>query len=236
MPKILVAMKQVADYPNSMNPYDAVGLEAALCLREANVSDEVVAVSIGGQESKAMLQNALAMGADRAILVLCEEAVILQPLIVAKILQAIAHQELPGLVILGRQAVGGDYGQTGPMLAALLGLPQATFASKLVFNKDTGHLEVTREMDHSTQVLALALPAVITVELCLAAPRPISILSIVKAQKKRIQVILLQNLGLDLQSKQVIQQLTPLTTIRAGIRVNTVKELLDKLHDAKVLS
>ena len=232
--KILVAIKHAADYPNKINPYDAVAVEEALRLRDAGAAREVVVVSIGANESQETLRSALAMGVDRAIFVHVEDRE-LQPLAVAKILRVLVNQELAHLLILGRQAVGGDYGHTGQMLAAMLDWPQATFVTKVGLGAE-GHLEITRETDNGLQVLGLQLPAVITVELCLNEPRLITLPHIIKAQRKRLETILLEDLMLEVEPRLFIRKLTPATKCRVGIKVKDVAELLHKLrYEAKVL-
>ena len=263
--KILVPIKRAADYPHSINPYDLVALEQALCLREASRISEVLVVSIGSDDSQETLRSALAMGADRAIFVCTDEETesLLQPLAIAKILANLVHQEQPGLLILGRQAVGGDYGQTGQMLSALLDWPQASFVSQLKLTSShscesknpadinnnldpslrwddsigaQNELQVIREVDNGLQILSLQLPAVITVNLCLNEPRVVSIPNILKAQKKPFDMIRLEDLEADIQPRFFVRKLTPVKLQRAGIKVNSVAELIQKLrYEAKVL-
>ena len=247
--KILVPVKRVVDYnvkirvrPDgsgvdianvkmSMNPFDEIAVEEALRLKEAGHATEVVAVSIGPQKAQETLRTALAMGADRAILYKTDLNV--EPLAVAKILKYAVEQEKPGLVILGKQAIDDDSNQTGQMLAALLGWPQGTFASKVSI-KD-GALEVTREIDGGSQTLALKLPAIVTVDLRLNQPRYASLPNIMKAKKKPLDEKDAASLGIDIAPRiKVIKTAEP-PARKAGVKVKTVGELVEKLHDAGVL-
>jgi len=248
--KILVAVKRVVDYnvkirvkadetgvetanvKMSMNPFDEIAVEEALRIREAGTASEVVAVSIGAAKSQETLRTALAMGADRGILV--ESASELQPLAVSKILAALVEREKPELVILGKQAIDDDSNQTGQMLAALLGWPQGTFASKVAFLD--GSVEVTREIDGGLETVALTLPAVITTDLRLNEPRYASLPNIMKAKKKPIDTYSLDDLGVDVQPRLAVLRVTEPPSRQAGIKVSSVAELVDKLrNEAKVI-
>src|SRR3979490_1691635 len=209
--KVLVPVKRVVDYnvkirvradgtgvelanvKMSMNPFDEIAVEEAIRLKEAGKATEIVAVSIGPQQASETIRTALARGADRGILVKVDQVV--EPLAVAKILKAIVEAEKPGLVILGTQAIDDDCNQTGQMLAALLGWPQATFASKVVI--DNGKATVTREVDGGLETIALTLPAVITTDLRLNEPRYVTLPNIMKAKKKTLEVIKPDALGVD---------------------------------------
>ena len=215
--KVLVAVKRVIDYnvkirvkPDktgvetanvkmSMNPFDEIGVEEAVRLREAGAASEVIAVSMGPQACQETIRTALAMGADRGIHVLSDAE--LQPLAVAKLLKAIAAKEQPGLVILGKQAIDDDSNQTGQMLAALLGWPQATFASKLKL--EGGKALVTREIDGGLETIELTLPAVMTTDLRLNEPRYASLPNIMKAKKKPIEALTPEALGVDVAPRLV---------------------------------
>jgi electron transfer flavoprotein beta subunit len=248
--KILVAVKRVVDYnvkirvkadetgvetanvKMSMNPFDEIAVEEALRIREAGTASEVVAVSIGAAKSQETLRTALAMGADRGILV--ESASELQPLAVSKILAALVEREKPELVILGKQAIDDDSNQTGQMLAALLGWPQGTFASKVAFID--GGVEVTREIDGGLETVALTLPAVITTDLRLNEPRYASLPNIMKAKKKPIDTYSLDDLGVDVKPRLAVLRVTEPPSRQAGIKVSSVAELVDKLrNEAKVI-
>ena len=248
--KVLVPVKRVVDYnvkvrvkadgsgvdlanvKMSMNPFDEIAVEEAVRLKEAGIATEVVAVSCGVAACQETLRTALALGADRAILV--EAAVELQPLAVAKLLKAVAAKESPQLVILGKQAIDDDSNQTGQMLAALLGWPQATFASKVVVAG--GRATVTREVDGGLETLEMPLPAVVTTDLRLNEPRYATLPNIMKAKKKPLEVTNPADLGVD-----VAPRLSTLTVVepakrQAGIMVADVAELLAKLkNEAKVL-
>ena len=248
--KILVPVKRVVDYnikvqvkkdgsgadianlKMSMNPFDEIALEEAIKLKEASVASEVTAVSIGSAACKETLRSALAMGANRAILI--ETDVELQPLQVAKLLAVIADKESPELIFLGKQAIDDDAAQTGQMLAALRGKAQATFASKITIAG--GKAEVTREMDGGLETLALTLPAVVTADLRLNTPRYTSLLDIVKAKKKPIEVIPAGELGVDLTPRVKLLRATEPPARKAGIKVPDVATLIDKLrNEAKVI-
>jgi electron transfer flavoprotein beta subunit len=248
--KILVPVKRVVDFnvkvrvksdqsgvetanvKMSMNPFDEIAVEEAVRIKEAGAAEEVVAVSLGVPQAAETIRTALAMGADRGILVKTEEA--LEPLAVAKLLKAIVEREAPGLVILGKQAIDDDSNQTGQMLAALLGWPQGTFASKVVLQD--GFVEVTREVDGGLETLKLKRPAVITTDLRLNEPRYASLPSIMKAKKKPIEELTPGALGVDVAPRLEVLKVTEPPKRTAGVRVNSVAELVDKLrNEAKVL-
>ena len=248
--KILVPVKRVVDYnvkirvksdgsgvdlanvKMSMNPFDEIAVEEALRLREAGIASEVIVVSIGPQQSQETLRNGLAMGADRGILVTVDG--IVEPLAVAKILKGVAEAEEPGLVILGKQAIDDDCNQTGQMLAALLGWPQGTFASKLVL--EDGAAVVTREIDGGLETVRLALPAVVTTDLRLNEPRYASLPNIMRSKKKPVDEIDAAGLGVDMAPRLKVLKVEAPPARRAGIRVATPAELVDKLkNEAGVL-
>lgn len=242
--KILVAVKRVVDYnikvrikPDgsdvdiagvkmSVNPFDENAIEEALRLKEQGKATEVIAVSFGTSVNQDVLRHALAMGADRAILV--ESAEKLQSLGVAKLLKAVVLREHPGLIILGKQSIDDDAGQMGQILAGLLDYPQATFASaiKLEGNEAT----VTREVDGGTEVLALTLPAVITADLRLNEPRFVKLPNLMMARKKPIETISASELGLEIQARLTLLKVTEPPARKAGIKVSSIEELLSKLR------
>ena len=248
--KILVPVKRVVDYnvnirvkadgtgvdtanvKMSMNPFDEIAVEEAVRLREAGVATEVIVVSAGLAVAQETLRTAMAMGADRAILV--ETDVDLQPLAVAKLLKAIADKEAPKLVIAGKQAIDDDANQTGQMLAALLGWPQATFISKLVPGAD--EITVTREIDGGLEKLAVKLPAVVTVDLRLNEPRYATLPNIMKAKKKQLDIVKPADLGVDVAPRLTTLKVTEPPKRSAGIIVADVAQLVDKLKNvAKVI-
>ena len=248
--KILVPVKRVIDYnvkirvradgsgvetanvKMSMNPFDEIAVEEALRLREAGTAEEVVAVSIGAESCRETIRAALAMGADRGILVQAEGA--LEPLAVAKLLQKIVEAEQPGLVILGKQAIDDDCSQTGQMLAALLGWSQGTFASKLEFAD--GGLRLTREIDGGLQTLFLTLPSIITTDLRLNQPRYASLPNIMKAKKKPVEEKTPAVLGVDITPRLKVREVREPPPRQAGILVSSAAELVDKLkNEAKVI-
>lgn len=252
MKKILVPVKRVVDYnvkirvkadgsgvetsnvKMSMNPFDEIALEEAIRLREAGDKgvEEIVAVSIGPAKAQETLRTALAMGADRAILIKTDETV--EPLGVAKTLKALIAREEPQLVILGKQAIDDDCNQTGQMLAALLGWPQATFASKIELAD--GGLQVTREVDGGLQTLALALPAVVTADLRLNEPRYASLPNIMKAKKKPLEELSPSDLDVDIAPRLKVLGTAEPPERKGGIRVDSVEDLIDKLrNEARVL-
>ncbi|MEK8026021.1 electron transfer flavoprotein subunit beta/FixA family protein [Pseudaquabacterium rugosum] len=248
--KILVSVKRVVDYnvkvrvksdgtgvdvanvKMSMNPFDEIAIEEAVRLKEKGVATEVIAVSCGVAQCQETLRTALAIGADRAVLV--ETDVELQPLAVAKLLKALVDQEQPGLVILGKQAIDDDCNQTGQMLAALAKLPQATFASKV--EVADGAVAVTREIDGGLETLKLALPAVVTTDLRLNEPRYVTLPNIMKAKKKPLAVVKPADLGVDVTPRLSTLSVTEPPRRGAGIQVPDVATLVDKLkNDAKVI-
>jgi electron transfer flavoprotein beta subunit len=216
----------------SMNPFDEIAVEEAIRLKEAGIASEIVVFSAGSQQCQETLRTALAIGADRAILV--ETDVDLQPLAVAKLLQAVCAKEQPQLIILGKQAIDDDSNQTGQMLAALMDIPQATFASKVALVDGT--LNVTREVDGGLETISMALPAVITTDLRLNEPRYVTLPNIMKAKKKELEIIKPEALGVDVTPhlKTIKVEEPPKRT--AGILVADVAALVDKLkNEAKVI-
>jgi electron transfer flavoprotein beta subunit len=248
--KIIVAVKRVIDYnvkirvkadktgvetanvKMSMNPFDEIGVEEALRLKEAGLATEVIAVSMGPAQSQETIRTALAMGADRGILV--QTDVELQPLAVAKLFKAIIEKEQPGLVILGKQAIDDDCNQTGQMVAALMGWPQGTFASKLKIAD--GKLTVTREVDGGLETVELKLPAVITTDLRLNEPRYASLPNIMKAKKKPIETLTPEALGVDPTPRLKTLKVEEPQKRQGGRKVGSVAELVDKLkNEARVI-
>jgi electron transfer flavoprotein beta subunit len=243
--KILVPVKRVVDYnvrvrvkadgsgvelanvKMSMNPFDEIAVEEALRLREAGKATEVVAISIGPAQAQETVRTALAMGADRGIVVEVAEAV--EPLTVAKILRAVVAEEQPGLVILGKQAIDDDCGQTGQMLAALLGWAQGTFASKVEIGEGT--INVTREVDGGLQTVSLKLPAIVTTDLRLNEPRYASLPNIMKAKKKPIAMKKIADLGIDPTPRLRVLKTVEPAGRKAGVKVGSVAELVSKLRD-----
>jgi electron transfer flavoprotein beta subunit len=248
--KILVAVKRVIDpyvkirvksdnsgvetqnIKMAMNPFDEIAIEEALRLREKNYASEVIAVSIGADSSQEILRHALALGADRAILVRTQDS--LESLNIAKILKNVVDNEKPDLVLLGKQAIDGDNNQTPQMLAALLRWPQATYASKVEVGE--GCLDVTREIDGGLETLNVQLPAIVSTDLRLNEPRYASLPNIMKAKRKPLDVVELASMGLSLKKHIEVLKITAPAVRSAGVRVESVTELLDKLqHEAKVL-
>ncbi|MGB5065072.1 MAG: electron transfer flavoprotein subunit beta/FixA family protein, partial [Candidatus Competibacter sp.] len=243
--KILVAVKRVVDYnvkvrakadgtgvetanvKMSMNPFDEIAVEEAVRLQEAGKAQEIVAISLGVAACQDTIRTALAMGADRGILV--ETNTELQPLAVAKLLKAVVEKESPDLVILGKQAIDDDANQTGQMLAALLGWPQGTFASKVELND--GMVNVTREVDGGLETVALKLPALVTTDLRLNEPRFVKLPNIMKAKKKPLEVLKPADLGVDVAPRLVTLKVQEPPKRQAGIKVGSVAELVDKLHN-----
>ncbi|MFI4987305.1 MAG: electron transfer flavoprotein subunit beta/FixA family protein [Alphaproteobacteria bacterium] len=223
---------ETANVKMSMNPFDEIGIEEAMRLKEAGKASEVVAVSIGPSQCQETIRTALAMGADRGIHVEVNEEV--QPLAVAKLLKALAAKESPGLIILGKQAIDDDCNQTGQMLAALLGWSQGTFASKLTFKDDK--LEVTREVDGGLETILLKLPAIVTTDLRLNEPRYASLPNIMKAKKKPIDKLTPAELGVDVTPRLVTLKVEEPQKRSAGAKVKDVAELVQKLkQEAKVI-
>ena len=248
--KILVPIKRVVDYnvkirvkadqsgvelanvKMAMNPFDEIAVEEAVRLKEAGKATEIVAVSAGVAQCQETLRTAMAIGADRGILV--ESDADLQPLAVAKLLKALVDKEQPQLVILGKQAIDDDSNQTGQMLAALLGWPQSTFASKVEVGGDG--VQVTREIDGGLETLALPLPAVITTDLRLNEPRYATLPNIMKAKKKPLETVKPAELGVDVAPRLTTLKVVEPAARSAGIRVADVAQLIDKLkNEAKVL-
>ena len=248
--KVLVPVKRVVDYnvkvrvksdgtgvdianvKMSMNPFDEIAVEEAVRLKEKGVVTEIVAVSCGVTQCQETLRTAMAIGADRGILVECADE--LQPLAVAKLLKALVDKEQPGLVILGKQAIDDDCNQTGQMLAALTGWPQATFASKV--EVADGHAHVTREVDGGLETLKLALPAVVTTDLRLNEPRYVTLPNIMKAKKKTLDVVKPADLGVDVTSRIKTLKVSEPPKRGAGIKVADVAALVSKLKtEAKVI-
>jgi electron transfer flavoprotein beta subunit len=248
--KVLVPVKRVVDYnvkvrvksdgsgvdianvKMSMNPFDEIALEEAMRLKEAGKVTEVIAVSCGVTQAQETLRTGMAIGADRAILV--ETSADLEPLAVAKLLKAVADKEQPQLIILGKQAIDDDSNQTGQMLAALLGWPQATFASKVVVDGDK--VTVTREVDGGLETLALTLPAIITTDLRLNEPRYVTLPNIMKAKKKPLEVIKPEDLGVDVAPRLKTLKVVEPAKRSAGIKVPDAATLVAKLRtEAKVI-
>jgi len=248
--KILVAVKRVVDYnvkirvksdgsgvdlanvKMSMNPFDEIAVEEAVRLKEAGIATEVVVVSAGVTQCQETLRTALAIGADRAILV--ESDTELQPLAVAKILKALSEKESAQIIILGKQAIDDDSNQTGQMLASLLDIPQATFASKVVIAD--GKATVTREVDGGLETIALTLPAVITTDLRLNEPRYVTLPNIMKAKKKTIDIVKPEDLGVDIAPRLKTLKVEDPPKRSAGVMVADVAALVDKLkNEAKVI-
>ena len=248
--KVLVPVKRVIDYnvkvrvksdqtgvdlanvKMSMNPFDEIAVEEAVRLLEAKTVTEIVAVSIGPEKAQDQLRQALAMGADRAILIKTDDEV--EPLSVAKLLKAVCEAERPELVIMGKQAIDDDSNQTGQMLAALMGWPQGTFASKIA--KTDGKVNVTREVDGGLQTVSLSLPAVVTTDLRLNEPRYASLPNIMKAKKKPLDIKSPADFGVDIKPRLKVLKVTEPPKRSAGIKVDGVATLIDKLkNEAGVL-
>jgi electron transfer flavoprotein beta subunit len=253
--KILVAVKRVVDFnvkvrvkadgsgvetanvKMSMNPFDEIAVEEALRLREAGIATEVVVVSCGAQACQETLRTALALGADRAVLV--ETDVELQPLAVAKLLRAVVQKENTTLVILGKQAIDDDCNQTGQMLAALLGWPQATFASKVKISGGPNGkaADVTREVDGGLETISIKLPAVVTTDLRLNEPRYVTLPNIMKAKKKTLEVLKPDALGVDVAPRLATLKVEEPPRRKAGVKVPDAKTLVAKLRsEAKVIA
>jgi electron transfer flavoprotein beta subunit len=249
--KVLVPVKRVIDFnvkarvkPDgsgvdlanvkmAMNPFDEIAVEEAIRLKEKGTATEIVAVSVGPAQASETIRTALAMGADRGILIKHEGTV--EPLAVAKLLKAVVDAEKPGLVILGKQAIDDDSNQTGQMLAALLGWPQATFASKLVIEGESA--SVTREVDGGLQTIKVKMPAIVTTDLRLNEPRYASLPNIMKAKKKPIDEKTPADFGVDVAPRLKVVKTTEPSGRKGGVKVASVDELLDKLrNEAGVLS
>jgi len=218
---------ELANVKMSMNPFDEIAVEEALRLKEAGKVTEVICVSVGPAQAAETIRTGLAMGADRGIHVKTDAPV--EPLAVAKILKKIADEEKPGLIILGKQAIDDDSNQTGQMLAALLGWPQGTFASKVAIEGESAN--VTREIDGGLQTVKLALPAVVTTDLRLNEPRYASLPNIMKAKKKPIDEKTVEALGVDAAPRLKVLKTVEPAGRKAGVKVKTVAELLDKLRN-----
>ncbi len=248
--KVLVPVKRVIDYnvkvrvksdqsgvdlanvKMSMNPFDEIAVEEAVRLKEAGTATEIVTISIGPEKAQDHIRQSLAMGADRGILIKTDEEV--EPLAVAKLLKAVIDEEKPELAILGKQAIDDDSNQTGQMLAALLGWGQGTFASEV--KKDGDKLNVTREIDGGLQTLSIALPAVVTTDLRLNEPRYASLPNIMKAKKKPLDVKEISDFGVDISPRLETVKVSEPPKREAGIKVETVAELVEKLkNEAGVL-
>ena len=243
--KILVPVKRVVDYnvkikvksdnsgvdlentKMSMNPFDEIAVEEAVRLKEKKICDEIIAVSIGSAKSEETLRTALAVGADKGILIETEEEV--QPLEVAKILKEIIKKNNPDLVLMGKQAIDDDSNQTGQMLAALLGWPQGTFASKLEINGKK--INVTREIDGGLETLGMELPAIVTTDLRLNEPRYASLPNIMKAKQKPIEKITPGDLNIEIKQRLKTLKVTEPPKKETGIKVDSVQELISKLHE-----
>ncbi|APT60433.1 electron transfer flavoprotein subunit beta (plasmid) [Roseomonas gilardii] len=248
--KLLVPVKRVVDYnvkvrvksdgsgvetanvKMSMNPFDEIAVEEAVRLKERGIASEIVAVSVGPAQAQEQIRTALAMGADRGILV--EQEGTVEPLAVARILKALAEREQPGLIVLGKQAIDDDMNATGQMLAALLGWGQGTFASKV--EVADGVAKVTREIDGGLETVSLKLPAVVTTDLRLNEPRYASLPNIMKARKKPIETVKPSDLGVDASPRLTVLKVEEPAKRQAGVKVGSVAELVDKLrNEAKVI-
>lgn len=248
--KILVGVKRVLDYnvkarvkadksgielsnvKMSMNPFDEIAVEEALRIKEAGNAEEVVVLSVGPTQSQETIRTALAMGADRGILIDTDE--LLQPLAVAKLFKYIVDKEEPGLVILGKQAIDDDCNQTGQMLSALCDMPQATFASKVEFDGDK--LKVTREVDAGLESIRIDMPAVLTTDLRLNEPRYAKLPNIMKAKKKPLEIITVAETGVNVACGLAVVEVNEPPQRQAGVIVGSVAELVDKLrNEAKVI-
>ena len=245
--KVLVPIKRVVDYnvkvrvksdqtgvdianvKMSMNPFDEIAIEEAVRLKEKGVATEIIAVSCGLMACQETLRTALAIGADRAILVESDQE--LQPLAVAKLLKALVDKEAPQIMILGKQAIDDDSNQTGQMLAGLLGVGQATFISRLTIAPGSGRATCCRETDSGLETVTVSLPAVVTTDLRLNEPRYVTALGIMKAKKKPLEEIDAASLGVDTRSRTHVIRLTRPKGRSAGVRVRTVDELLQKLRE-----
>ncbi|CAM9360264.1 unnamed protein product [Ectocarpus sp. 12 AP-2014] len=249
--RVLVGVKRVVDYavkvriqPDkagvelknvkmSMNPFCENAMEEAVKLKETKAASEVIAVSIGPKAAKDTLRTALAMGADRGVHVMTDEAVRidqgLEPLAVAGLLKKVVEEQKVDLVLLGKQSIDGDCSQTGPMLAGMLGWPQATFAAKVTVVEAGKQLEVERETDKGTQVLSVPLPAVVTADLRLNEPRYATLPNIMKAKKKTVDVLTAADMGVDLQPRNTVIEVVPPPVRQGGVIVESVDELIDKL-------
>ena len=248
--KVLVAVKRVIDYnvkvrvksdgsgvelanvKMSMNPFDEIGVEEAMRMKEAGVASEIVAISLGAQQCQETIRTALAMGADRGVHMLTDDP--LEPLAVAKLIAVVVEKENPDIVILGKQAIDDDANQTGQMLAALLGWPQATFASEVT--AENGGLTVTREVDAGLETIKTSLPAIVTTDLRLNEPRYASLPNIMKAKKKPIDRMAPADLGVDTAPRLETLSVVEPEKRAGGVKVESVAELVGKLqNEAKVI-
>uniref|UniRef100_A0A6A7GBJ9 Electron transfer flavoprotein subunit beta n=1 Tax=Hirondellea gigas TaxID=1518452 RepID=A0A6A7GBJ9_9CRUS len=249
--RILVGIKRVVDFAvkirvkadktgvelknvrMSLNPFCEIAVEEALRLREKKVAKEVVVVMVGPEKCKETIRTALAMGADRAIHVKTEMSTDqdLQPLAVAKVLSSMVEKEKPEIVLLGKQAIDSDFSQTGQILAGILGWPQATFASKITVSDDKSRATVSREVDGGGQTLDISLPAVITCDLRLNEPRYATLPNIMKAKRKKIEELSLDELGIDTKPRLNILEVVDPPTRKSGVKVESVSELVDKLRN-----
>ncbi len=247
--KILVPVKRVVDYnvkirvkadgtgvdlanvKMSMNPFDEISVEQAIRLKEAGVATEIIAVSVGPEKSQETIRTALAMGADRGILIVTDGSP--EPLAVAKLLKAVVAAEQPGLVIVGKQAIDDDCNQTGQMLAALMGWPQATFASKIVIAD--GKATVTREVDGGLQTIQVALPCVVTTDLRLNEPRYASLPNIMKAKKKPLDIKKPEDFGVSIAPRLMVLKTVEPPPRKSGVKVKSVGELVGHLKTAGVI-
>jgi len=246
MRRIVVGIKRVIDYnvrvrvkPDgsgvitdgvkmSVNPFDDIALEEALRIKERGQADEVVAVSIGPDDAQAQLRTALAMGADRALLIKTDQT--LEPLAVARVFESVIQKETPFLVLLGKQAIDDDAAQTAPMVAALWDRPQATFCSKLEIDADLKTASVTREVDAGLETLSIDLPAVVSADLRLNEPRFVKLPDIMKAKKKPLDIIDINNLGINIQAQHTLVTTEPPKPRAKGVVVSDVKELVHALR------
>ncbi|MAE51409.1 MAG: electron transfer flavoprotein subunit beta [Micavibrio sp.] len=248
--KILVPIKRVVDYnvkvraktdgsdvdianvKMSVNPFDEIAVEEAVRLKEAGKAEEIIVLTIGPEKAQEQLRTAMAIGADRGIHVVTDDNV--EPLSVAKALKHFVEKEQPNLIIMGKQAIDGDYNQTGQMLAALLGWPQATFASKVELNGDSAH--VTREIDGGLETLKIALPGIITTDLRLNEPRYAKLPDIMKAKKKPLDSFTPADIGVDFTNRLQILKVNDPPVRQGGVKVGSIDELIDKLkNEAKVI-
>jgi electron transfer flavoprotein beta subunit len=221
----------------SMNPFDEIAIEEAVRLKEAGKASEIIAVTIGPEKAQEQIRTAMAIGADRGILVQTDAPIDLggvEPLAVAKMLKTLVEKEKPDLIIMGKQSIDDDSNQTGQMLAALLGWPQGTFASKLEIGN--GSLKVTREIDGGLETLELKMPAVITTDLRLNEPRYAKLPDIMKAKKKELEVLTPDDLGVDYTPRLQVLKVSEPPVRQGGVKVSSVDELVDKLkNEAKVI-
>jgi electron transfer flavoprotein beta subunit len=223
---------EIQNIKMTMNPFDEIAIEEAIRFKEKNIATEIIAVSIGTMSAQETLRHALALGADKAIFIQTEQT--LEPLAIAKLLKAIAEKTEAQLILMGKQAIDDDCNQTGQMLAALLNWPQATFASQITMENAT--VTVQRETDSGLQTISVKLPCVITTDLRLNTPRFAKLPDIMKAKSKPMETLAADSFDMDLTSHLLVQEITPPSIRKAGIKLNSVDELLQKLRDeAKVI-